>query len=190
MNEQERRAEILKAEEAIRQLGAGISLAAEARSQAADAQAALLAVRAELTDLRQSLDHAARQMSGAVSSAHESVSGVATTALAAATERFGEAMDQLPGAIRKLESTATLIAAIPNQASDAIRLELSSNAARLTDVSTGVKALSQQLVEIKQALSMDLDVKLREVVALTKWAIVMAAIAAFAAIAAVVARFL
>jgi hypothetical protein len=99
-------------------------------------------------------------------------------------------MDQLPGSIRKLEATATLIAAMPNQASDAVKLELSTIVTKLADVNTGVKALSHQLVEIKQAMSMDLDTKLRDVINSTKWATIMATVAAVAAIVAIAVRFL
>lgn len=190
MNEQERRAEILKAEEVIRQLGAEMSLAAEARTQAAQAQAALMAVNAELTELRQSLDRAAAQMSSAVQGAHESVASTAATTLTVASTRFTEAIDQVPGAVRRLETTAALVAAMPNQVAEVVKLELSATIAKLIEVSAGVKALSQQLVEIKQALSMDLDAKLREVVSSTKRAAFMATVAALAAIAAVILRFL
>jgi ABC-type transporter Mla subunit MlaD len=190
MNDQERRAEILKAEEAIQQLGAGMSMAAEAREQAARAAAALTAVREELAELRQALDSAAGQMSDAVSSAHASVSGTATAALTSAAERFDEAMKQLPGVVGKLETTATLIAAMPNQAADVIKLELGPAVAKLVEVGSSQKALSLQLAEIRQALSMDLDVKLREVIASTKWASFMAAVAALAAIVAIIVRFL
>ncbi len=190
MNEQERRAEILKAEETIRQLGTEMSLAAEARMQSAQAQAALSAVTSELAALRRSLDQAAVEMSSAVKGAHDSVSGAAAGALSAAGDRITEALGQVPGAIRKLETTATLVAAMPNQVAEAVKLELSATVAKLTEVSAGVKALSQQLVEIKQSLSMDLDVKLRDVVGSTKWASFMATVAALAAIAAIVVHFL
>ena len=76
------------------------------------------------------------------------------------------------------------------QVAEAVKLEQSTTVAKLTEVSAGVRALSQQLVEIKQAISMDLDVKLRDVVGSTKWAIIMATVAALAAFAAVVVRFL
>jgi hypothetical protein len=190
VNDQERRAEILKAEEAIRQLSAGISLAAEARAQADRAEAALTTVKAELTEVRRSLDDAASRMSGAVSTAHASVSEVATTALTAATMRLDEAMGQLPGAISRVEAAATLIAAMPNQTAEAVKLELSATIARLIEVSTSLKALSQQLVEIRQALSMDLDVRLREVASTARWTAFLAAVAALAAILAALVRFL
>jgi hypothetical protein len=128
-------------------------------------------------------------MSGAVTGAHESVSGTAAAALTAASGRFTEAINQVPGAIRKLESTATLVAAMPNQVAEAVKLELAATVAKQTEIGASVKALSQQLVEIKQALSMDLDAKMRDVAGSTKWAAFMATVAALAAIVAVVARF-
>jgi hypothetical protein len=124
-----------------------------------------------------------------VRAAHESASAVATTALAAASERFNDAMGQVPGTVQKLEAAATLIAAMPTQVAEAVKLELSATIAKLIDVSAAVKSLSQQLVEIKQALSMDLDAKLREVVSATRWAAFIASIAALAAIAAIILRF-
>jgi len=190
MNEQERRAEILRAEEAIRQLSAELAVATEARSQTEQARSALAAVTAELAGVRQSLDHAASQVSGVVGSAHESASAAATEALAAASERLNDSMGQVPGTVRKLEAAAALIAAMPAQVAEAVKLELSVTIAKLIDVSTAMKALSQQLVEIKQALSLDLDGKLREVVSSTRWAAFIASIAALAAIAAIILRFL
>lgn len=188
MNEQERRTEILKAEEAIRQLSVEMGLAADARAQAEEARAALAAVLAELAGLRASLDHAASQVSGVVRTAQDSVSAAATSALSSATERLNGAVAQVPEAVRTLESTATLVAATPGHVAEAVKLELSATIARLIDVSTSVKSLSQQLVEIKQTMSMDLDVKLRNAVSSAKWAAIMATVAALAAAAAVLLR--
>ena len=190
MNEQERRTEILRAEEAIRQLGAEVSFAAEARAQAEHARAALTEVRAELGELRVSLDRAAGQISGVVNTAQETVSAAATAALAAATGRLNEAAAQVPGALRKLEATAAQIASAPNQVADAVKVELSATIAKLIDVSTSVKTLSQQLVEIKQALSMDLDVKLRNAASSARWATIMATVAAIAAAGLLVLRLI
>jgi hypothetical protein len=190
MNEQERRAEILKAEEAIRQLSAEISIASEARAQAGRAEAALTAVKEELADVRRSLDDAGSRMSSAVSVARASVSEAATTALTDATARLDEAMEQLPGAVRRLESTATLIAAMPNQTAEAVKLELSATIARLVEISSSTKALGQQLVEIRQALSTDFELKLRDVAGTVKWTAFFAAVAALAATVAILVRFL
>ena len=190
MNEQERRTEILKAEEAIRQLSVEMGLAADARAQAEETRAALATVLAELSELRASLDHAASQVSGVISTAQDSVSAAATSALSSATDRLNDAVAQVPEAVRTLESTATLVAATPGHVAEAVKLELSATIAKLIDVSTSVKSLSQQLVEIKQTLSMDLDVKLRNTISSAKWAAIMATIAAVAAVAAALLHLL
>jgi DNA repair exonuclease SbcCD ATPase subunit len=190
MNDQERRTEILKAEEAIRQLSAELSLASEARTQASRAEAALTAVKGELADVRRTLDDAASRMSGAVSAAHASVSEAATTTLADATARLDEAMEQLPGAVSRLESATTLIAEMPDQTAEAVKLELSTTTARLIEVSSSMKALAQLLADIRQTLSTDLEVKLREIAGMAKSAVFFAAVAALAAIVAAIVRFL
>lgn len=184
MNEQERRAEILKAEEAIRQLGIGLAVAHDTQAQAEAARTALLEVRAELGELRRSLDLAAGQVSSVVSTAQESVSVAATTALSAASARFNEAISQVPVALSQVERAAAELASSPERVAEAVKIELSATIAKLIDVSTAIKTVSQQLLEIKQALSMDLDVKLRAIAGSARWATVMATVAAAAAVAA------
>ena len=166
MSEQDRRQEILKAEEIIRQLASEMASASEAAEQARSASQELRAASATVTEAKTELDRTSVAFASSGTKLLEAVisaSNKGVETLSAASEGIGKIGEQITAATDRFQSTAQSLEG--NSREQLSRLDKLS-----TSVSEGFQSVIKAIGNS--------DSQLARLTSLVRWALILSSVAA------------